>query len=240
MKRASLAIVFTFSCATPLLAQVQQVVPTDRAAVPGNGSFLGPLSNATRRYQMVIDSGELTSLIGQPLTGVAFRLLPSATVAYPAADLTYADYDIFVGPGVDPSLRSLTFADNRAGPQTQVRDGALSITAGSYGVGSSPQPFGPDITFDTPYLYTGGDLLVELVHSTSNGTSASNDALLASDPSTGYDTRFGATWSGNLDSLTGSRGNFTVARFTAVPEPGTLGVAFGGLALLALRRRRAI
>ncbi len=240
MQRASLAVLSVLSCASPLLAQVQQVVPTDRAATPGNGSFLGPLSNATRRYQMVIDSGELTSLVGQPLTGLAFRLVPSATTPYPAADLTYADYDIFIGPGVDPSLRSLTFANNYTGPQTQVRDGALTIPAASYGVGSSPQPFGPDITFDSPFLYTGGDLTVELVHSTSTGTSASNDALLASDPSTGYDTRFGATWTGTLGSPTGSRGNFTVVRFTAVPEPGTLGVAFGSLALLALRRRRGV
>ena len=239
MKRASLAVLCVLACASPLVAQ-QQVVPTDRDATPGDGTFLGPLSNATRRYQMLINEGELTSLVGQQLNGVAFRLTSGATAAFPAADLTYADYDIFVGPGVDPSLRSLTFENNRVGPQTQVRDGPLSITAGSYQITSSPRPFGPDITFNTPYLYTGGDLIVELVHSTSDGTSVSNDALLASGgPANGYGTRFNALWTANLASPTGAQGNFTVARLSAVPEPGTMTVALGGMMLLALRRRRA-
>jgi hypothetical protein len=238
MKKASLGFLGVVALSSPLLAQVQQVVPTDRDVVAGNGAFLGPLSNAVRRYQLLMDEGELTSLIGQPLTGVTFRLLPSATVPYPAADLTYSDYEIFLGGGVDPSLRSLTFADNRVGPQTQVRDGSLTIPAGSFPVGGSPQPFGADITFDTPFVYTGGDLLLELVHSTSDGTSASNDAMTVTGGS-GYGTRFGATWTSNLASLTGSNGNFAILRFTAVPEPASLGLVLGGALLLTFRARRA-
>ena len=237
MKRTSLAALAVTTLVGPALAQVQQVVPTDRDTQAGNGAFLGVLSNAVRRYQLLIDEGELTSLVGLPLTGFSVRLLPSASSPFPAVDTTWADYDVFLGAGVDPSLRSLTFADNRVGPQTQVRDGALTIPAGSYGVGTNPQPFGPDIAFDTPFTYTGGDLLLELAHSTSDASSASNDAITATGTTLGYGTRFSGAWSSSLTSLTGSQGNFTIVRFTAVPEPASASVALAGIMLLALRRR---
>lgn len=216
-----------------------QVVPSELTNTSADGTFLGPLSSSTRRYQMIIDEGELTPFLNQTIDGLSFRLNETATSAFPAADTTYADYDIFMGGGVDPSNRSLTFADNRVGTQTQVRDGALTIPAGSYAAGGNPNAFGPTIDFDTGYFYTGGDLIVELVHSTSDGSSASTDAVLASGgPANGYDVRFGATWSGSLSADAGSRGNFTVLQFsTGVPEPASLSLlGLGGLALI--RRRR--
>ncbi len=238
MKRASLAVLIVFSLASPVLAQVRQVVPTDRENTSGGGTFLGPLANAQRTYQFLIDSGELTNLVGQPISAITFRLLPSATTAWPPADATAADYDIFLSRSVDPSARSLTFANNVAGPQTQVRNGPLTIPAGSFPVGGSPQPFGVDIPFDVPYLYTGDDLLIELRHTGFSGTSGTNDAVLASGgPGNGYGVRFSAAWQSNATATTGLQANFVVARLTAVPEPGTLGIAFGGIVMLALRRR---
>ena len=240
MKRASLFAVVVLLCAAcAAVAQVQQVVPTDRETQSGGGSFVGPLANGPRTYQLLIHANELTNLVGQPLSAVTWRLLPAATTAWPPVDATYADFDIFLSRSVDPSLRSLTFANNVAGPQTQVRDGSLTIPAGSYGVGGNPQPFGFDVQFDTPYVYAGDHLLIELRHSGHSSTSVSNDAVLASGgPGNGYGVRFSAAWQSSQTATSGLQGNFAVTRLTAVPEPGTASLVLTGAALLAVRARR--
>lgn len=214
------------------------VVPNDRAAVAGNGGFLSPLANSARSYQMVIDESQLVSLVGQQINGIAFRALPGATVAWPAADTTYNNYDIYVGQSVDPSLRTTTFANNVIGPQTQVRSGSLTIPAGSYTVGSSPNGFAPHITFSIPYAYLGGDLAIEIRQDGSNGTSLSTDAVTASSgPGSGYNVNFGATWiSGYFPGATGSNGNFTIIDLSVVPAPSS--AALLGLGLIAAGRRR--
>jgi hypothetical protein len=189
------------------------VVPLGYDVQAGGGSFLGPLSTAARRYQMLIHEDQLVGVVGQSLTGLAVRPLPSATVAWPANTVNMTDYTIHLGPSVAPELRSLTFADNEAGPQTQVRTGPLEIAAGSYAIGSSPQPFGPTIEFSQPFAYTGGHLLINIQHS-GTGTSLSNDAIAASSVGLGYGTMFSAAWASGTAPLTGSQGNFAIVRIS--------------------------
>ncbi len=187
---------------------ILEVVPNSYAGTTGTGTFLGPLANSQRTYQFLINANQLTNLVGKFLTGFSMRIPASATANWPTADVTYSAYDVYLSRSVDPSARSLTFANNIIGPKTQVKSGPLTIPANSYTFGGSPNAFGPEITFNTQYPYAGGNLLIELRHLGFTGTSRSTDALLTSTP--GYGTDVSACWTGNYTGTAGSQGNFTV------------------------------
>jgi len=215
----------------------QHVVPTAFQNSPAGSTFLGPLSNSQRTYQWLIHESELSSLVGMDLTGITYRIGPAASSSWPAADVNFSNYDIFVSSGVAPADRSLTFASNIVGTQTQVRSGPLSIPAGSFTAGGSPvNAFGPTIAFQTPYSYTGGHLLIELRHMGFTGTSQSTESVAASNTAAGYGTLFSAAWTGSYTGVSGSQGNFTVLKLTAVPAPS--GAALLGLGMFAAFRRR--
>ena len=220
-------------------SNVQSTVPNAFATTAGTGGFLGPLASAARTYQLLIDESQLTEHLGNSLNAISFRLLASASAAWPAVSVNYANYDIRVSGGVDPSARSLTFANNVVGTQTLVRSGALAITPGSFSSGSVPNMFGQSIGFDSGYLYNGGDLLIEIRHTGSN-SATSVDAMIATDgAAAGYGTLFSAAWIGNYTGLTGTQGNFSVLQVSSVPEPATmLLLAAGMLALVARANSR--
>ncbi len=224
--------------AAPAFAGIPHVVPTAFENTAGNGVFIGPLSNGARTYQLLIHADQLSGLVGQSLTGFSWRTPPSATSAWPAADTTYGNYDVYLSGSVDPEDRSLTFSENVVGAQSQVRAGSLSIPAGSYASGGSPNAFGPSIDFGAGWLYTGGNLLVEIRHTGSDGLSRSVDAITASSgPASGYGTQFSAAWTADYAGLTGAQGNFGIIRFEAIPTPGA-GMLALGAGLAAARRRR--
>ncbi|MBX3363882.1 MAG: hypothetical protein KF866_03870 [Phycisphaeraceae bacterium] len=192
------------------------VVPNGYDSTDGNGIFVGPLTSTPRTYQLLIHADELTSLVGAEISGISWRIPASAIADFPVTDGSYGSYDIYLSGSVDPSMRSLTFIDNVVGPQTMVRSGPLNIPAGSYTFGNSPNAFGPVITFNTPWTYTGGNLLVELRHTGSNMTSRSVDAVTASSgPGSGYGVFFSGAWASSYTAVTGSQGNFSIIRFQA-------------------------
>lgn len=191
------------------------VVPTGYAGMQGTASFLGPLSNAQRTYQLLIKDSLLTGIIGQRITGFTYRLLASAVSNWPASDVTFTNYDIYLSGSVAPENRSLTFSQNVVGPQKRVRFGSLTVNAGSFPAGGSPTTFGSEITFDSGYVYNGGHLLIEIRHTGFTGTSASVDAIGTS--TSGYGTLFSACWTGNYAGTSGTQGNFAVIRLTTGP-----------------------
>ena len=192
------------------------VVPPTYAGVQGTGTFLGPLSNAQRTYQMLIRDSILTGLVGQQITALTFRLLASASSNWPASDVTFTNYDIYLSQSVAPENRSFTFAQNVVGIQKRVRSGSLTVTAGSFPFGGSPTSFGTDITFDSAYVYNGGHLLIEIRHTGFSGTSASTDAILTS--TAGYGFLFSACWASSYTATsTTTQGNFVVTRLNASP-----------------------
>jgi len=195
----------------------EQVAPNAYTSTAATGSFLGPFATSARTYQMLIASSELTNLTGKYLTALAFRALPTASAAWPTADITISDFDIYLSGSVDPANRSLTFANNVVGTQTQVRSGSLLIPAGAVTVGSSPNAFSFYINFTTPWLYTGGNLLIELRHPVFTGTSISTESVLASGgPGNGYGVTVSACWTGSYTgATTGSNGNFSVVSLRA-------------------------
>lgn len=215
----------------------QSIVVPNAYESGGTSTFLGPMANSQRTYQLLINSSQLTPFVGLQLNSVSWRLPESAAADWPASEITFDNFDIYLSPSVAPADRSLTFANNIAGTQVQVRSGSLTVPADSFSFGGSPNDWGLQIDFD-PYLYTGGHLLFELRHTGFAGTSRSVDAV-GTAAATGYGTDFSAAWTGNYEGVTGSQGNFSVVRFTAVPEPGSaglIGVAVAGLALFSRRR----
>lgn len=210
------------------------VVPGDYANTPGDTNFTGPMTFGERTNQMLIHESLLTDLVGRQLTGLSFRLPANANSPWPAQDLTYSFYDVYLSGSVAPADRSFTYAENIVGDQTQVRSGGLTVPMSSYGFGGSPNDFGSEISFDSGWAYNGGHLLVEIRHSGNDVSSRSVDAINTNSP--GYGTLFSALWTGDADATTGLQGRFSIMQFTSVPAPGAL--ALLGLAGLCGTRRR--
>lgn len=203
--------------ASALQAQTSVQVPDASASV--SGAFIGPYANAARTYQMIIDDSQLTALSGKYLTSISFRLNSSASANWPATDATYGNYDIYLSDGVEPANRQLNFAANVVGTQTQVRAGVLTIPAGAVTAGSSPNAFSYDIVFDTPYQYTGTNLVIEIRHTGSNSNSTSVNAMGTS--SAGYGTLFTACWEGTNNI---AAGNFAAVKINSVDNLGVKSV----------------
>jgi hypothetical protein len=196
---------------------------------PGSSNVhIAPLNNP-RTVQVILNENQLTGLINHHLTGVTYRLTNIIPGPYPLQTTTWADYSIRLGPSVAPVNASPTFANNFIAASTLVRTGPLTVPPFAWPQGSppNPSPWGIEILFQTPYLYTGGHLAFQLIHPGSDNPSQGNSLLNATgmaSPGQGIDFRNVVATSNT--SPTGVLNNFsTVMRFTAiaaVPEPGTL------------------
>lgn len=201
-----------------VFAQNSKVVPENFVT----GSFLGPLVNSARSNQLLIDDSQLTTLSGKYITSISFRLPTTVSNPWPATNTTFSDYQIYLSNSVDPANRQLNFAANVVGTQTQVRSGSLVIPAGSLTTGGNPNNFTFDIVFDTPYLYTGTNLLIEIRHTGSDGSSASTHAAGTSSP--GYGTLFSACWLQSTGTV--ANANFSYVKINALDALGVKSVEF--------------
>lgn len=233
-------------------AQAQYVVVPNAyanaaASTAGLNTFIRDI-NAPRTGQLLINANQLGAVnVGDQITGMSFRLFTGSTVNFPPNGATWAQYDIEVGQALaDPLQWSTTFANNLTGAATLVRSGPLTVGANAYqGTGGPPRPWGTEITFTTPYVYTGGNLAITVRHGGSDITNnAANDfleAVLTTDVLyTGNAVR-SYTATSNTATV-GTQANFTVTRLTvsAVPEPATMSLlGLGAVALMARRRRSA-
>jgi hypothetical protein len=100
------------------------------------------------------------------------------------------------------------------------------------------------LTFDTQYLYSGGNLLVTIRHAQPQGPAA-NPYWSVDAYNSGYDSAIGHD--ANATTATTLWPYSPITEFTTaalnpdgtVPEPSTLTLAgLGGLSLLAFRRRK--
>ena len=207
-----ISIFFTFS----VLAQEDilfHVVPSDYTSTPGNGTFLSQFASTPRTYQLLIHESLLTDLVGKELHAVSWRLPTSASSNWPASQINVTNHDLYLSGSVEPANMDISdFSLNVVGPQKVVRFGELIIPANSYTFGNTPNDWGPEITFDSLYLYTGGHLLLEL-RQTGTGSSRNLDAVTTS--TTGYGTLFSACWGSGYTANSGSQANFSIVRFTA-------------------------
>lgn len=218
-----LIVIFLNSISFYFSAEVKadQVVPPAYVSTPGTATFTGPLANTPRTYQLLIQSTQITDLIGKNLTAISWRVPVSATANWPVTDVTFTSYDIYLSASVEPINRSLTFIENIVGPQKLVRSGVLTIPAETYTFGNSPNLFGPEITFDSNYIYTGGNLLIEIRHTGFTGTTRTVDAIGTS--ISGYGTLFSACWGSGYAAVSGPQGNFSVVKISA--DSGLVGIS---------------
>jgi hypothetical protein len=215
------------ACAIVPMTNAQVVVPNEFASTPastsGLNTFIRDLGNP-RTGQLLINANQLTSLVGQQIGGISFRLFTGATLPFPAMDATWTDFTIRIGQGVAFGSQSTTFANNFVGLPTTVRTGPLTIAANSYPVApGDPNPFGGQITFSLPFVYAGGNLLIEIRHTGSNITNnAANDFLeVALQTNPNYNVNYwSATATGNTATV-GAQNNFTVTQLHVIPEPAT-------------------
>jgi len=213
------------------------VAPSGFASVEGNSALSTPLTRAARTLQSAIAATSLTGLTnGAQIMGLSFRLDDSQSGPWPASDLTWTDYSIQLSTSLNaPGLLSTTFADNLGADVLTVRSGPLTVPAHSYSSGGLPNAFGPVITFDTPFTYHGGTLLITLRHS-GNGVS---ERFV--DANTDVSGSFQTIYSTVSDTATvanfGGRTPIFLLHFEIVPEPSAV-TWLGGLAAAAFLRRR--
>lgn len=238
--RVFAAAALLWFAAAPSQSHAQFVVaPNGNAATEGSALISGPLQIGGITYQFVFASSQFSAFSsGTSLTSIGFRLnAGQITVSTP---LTFANYQITLSQPAQPfpTLNSV-FASNIGAGSVLVRNGALTIPANALVGGAGPNPF-YDIAFNTPYVYTGGDLLVTLSH-TGNGTAnplTDGGSLSDGNSNTVLFNSFGAT-TGTADIFT-----YPIARFgTLVPEPGPLaflvGMGASGAGFFVRRRRSA-
>lgn len=194
-----------------LMGQTSVTVPNDNQTA----AFLGPLANSSRTYQMIIDDTMLTTLNGKYINSIAFRLPSTVSNPWPANATTYSSYEIWLSDGVDPANRQLDFLANVVGTQTMTRSGALTFPPGAMTSGSNPNAFSYDIILDTPWLYTGTNLVIEIRHSGSNAASTSVHAAPTGSPQ--YGIGYTACWRGTGNV---AQGNFAYVKINAQDNMG--------------------
>lgn len=223
------------------------VVPGAYSDTEGPVSVNLPANSAARSAQYFIAASQLASLgTNVELTGLSFRL-DSATSAGPSTTFNFSDYEIRIGQMATAfGSISNTFASNISNA-VLVRDGALSFEANSFSATGSPEPFGPVITFSTPYSYTTNTALVIEIRHTGSGTSG----LLFDGTNVGWGNTapsylYGFYAAGATATVGTTTASFPVMSFSyqsAVPEPATAtalaGSAALGLAVWLRRRKRA-
>jgi hypothetical protein len=177
-------------CPPPSVLQL--AAPGALASTAGSIGTNTLTQQASRTYQVVYSASELPVLPGTALTGVTWRIAStSALASWPAQDATWADYEIRLSTSLNPpGSLSTSFAENIAPDAVTVRSGPLVIPALSFPGGAftpAVNGWGPRIDFTTPFIYTGGDLLITIRHSgNSTGTNRFMDSIAIDDLNNGY------------------------------------------------------
>ncbi len=219
------------------------VAPNGNGATEGTSAINAPFQSGGITYQFVFSSSQFGAVSsGTSLTSLGFRLNGgSSTISAP---LNFANYQVTLSQPAQPfPTLSSVFADNIGADGVLVRSGALAIPANALVGGAGPNPF-YDIAFTTPYVYTGGALLVTLSHTGNGGTGVANDGGFVSDgnSNTVLFNSFGAT------TGTANFFNYPIVRFgtlapSSVPEPGSIaliaGLSVSGAGFFVRRRRSA-
>jgi hypothetical protein len=202
-----------------VIAGLAVVAPDDYTTVPSTTGLntLVRNSGAPRTYQMQFTPDALGGLpAGARITELRFRTSTNATGSFPTATVTWADYEVTLAQAANtvPGM-STTFSANLLNP-VLVKDGPLSVSPNTFTVGSVPNQFATLMVLDTPYLYQGGDLVMQFTHPGSDSTAVTIfDAATTSAP--GYGTSFRAISANSFAASSGTAANVIIVEmlFTA-------------------------
>ncbi len=160
MRRLPFALLSLVLLADAARAADYVVIPSGYDSTQGNSNNTSPFGGGDQRFQMALGASALTAIpSGTAITGLAFRLDGTP----PAMDQTVAEFDVSLSTAANPAgSLSTTFADNRGADEVLARSGPLVIAVADYPAGQSPNAFGRVITFSKPFVYSGGDLLIEI------------------------------------------------------------------------------
>jgi hypothetical protein len=223
------------------------VIPPSAAGVEGISADETLVSSGGLTSQQFFHPADLSAILpGTLIYGLSLRLDEqhglSHPDSYPQAEFTWTRFDIKLGQGKQAPDLTNFFAGNYVGAPTQVRTGPLTMGVDFFPSSSSPHAWSTLIAFDTPYLYMGGILALEvrldgpaqtplLIDSTSGGADINGRLIQAN---IGNDNA-------NFANSVFYQGNWVVdLRTVPVPEPSTASLVLLGVAgLLALPRTRA-
>jgi len=214
-------------CAGLASAQLGWTLPPFKDTSPGGVGVAGVIGdrNTASVMQALYDAELLTGIPkGAVIAAIQFRLSNvSGPASWPAAGLTIADYRVTLAQtNKTAATHSATFADNLVSP-VLVRSGALALNANAYPAAfpSAVAAWGPSITFQTPYVYQGGSLILEVRNSGSTGNFFGCDGIAGA-------TSLMSGWSssGNINSVAGTTRMAPVVRvlyYPAADAPNLLG-----------------
>lgn len=138
------------------------VAPNANTGANGGTQQFGVFGNGTDAnitFQWDIAASQLTSLVGEDITGVGFRLPGGASTVGTAT--TIGAFSLELSSSLSPlgSLNATPANNIAANGVTVYNNPSLVIPANSLVGGVGPNPFYV-IDFTTPFLYTGGALLI--------------------------------------------------------------------------------
>lgn len=231
-------------CGTVEATTVDFVVPGEYEDVPGLWGSSVLVSPGAATYQVQIGAGVLSEISpGSQITGLRWRLSTQTTSDYPSVPHTWENYDIVLAEAAnDVSEFSPTFAENMINP-TLVRSGALEMEPGAFQATSLSGRWGPWISFDTPYTYQGGDLVITYRHDGSgyipNASQWYLNAVLSGPEWVAQTTMFDynaveADYMQNAFVIT----EFSTVMPSVIPEPATITLLGLGLAAFTIARMR--